>query len=1132
VLEGHQGRVSSVGWSADGQRLVSGGDDGAVRLWMAASGQPLAVLEGHQGRVSSVGWSADGQQLASGGADGTVRLWDVVCGRQLAVLEGHQGPVRSVGWNADGQRLASGGADGTVSVWEAASGRQLAVLEGHKGPVLTVGWSADGQRLASGGAYGTVRLWDVVSSRHLAVLKGHQGPVRSVGWSADGQRLATGGSDGTVRLWETASGRELAVLEGHQDWVRSVSWSPDGQRLASGGADGTVRLWDVASGRELAVLEGHKSWVRSVGWSADGQRLASGGKDATVRVWDAASGRQLAVLEGHKDWVNSVGWSPDGHCLASGGLDGTVRVWDAASGSELAVLEGHQGRVSSVGWSRDPGGLWSADSSGLVLLWQIESAQRQSLPASDEALTYTNAKVLVVGDSGAGKTGLTRRLATGTFEESDGSTVGAWCSHWPLPQAAAADEPEREIWLWDFGGQADQRLIHQLFLDRAALVLLLFDADREEVLEGLRDWQTALLRSLPEPVPQLLVAARVDAGFRASRSRLQRFAAEQGMALLETSAKQGDGCEQLRAAIAAAIPWEQLTRRTSPRLFRWIKAEILRLRDQGEVLLTYKDLRERLRQRLLAGESADESSALTGLPPSALDDPTLTTVLGLLDGPGVLRQLEYGSYVLLKPEWLSVYGQAVVRSLRQAEPQLGALPVGAIAAGQLALQDERLKDGVEEQVLLAELERQLQERRICLRQGGQLVFPSHCGRERPANPALPEPFVSYAVRGWLDEIHATLVVSLAETRVFNLQELWRDAAAFRTPASPRAMALQLRRDNASEGVVTLHMAPGVSAAERVQFAQLVDHHLRQSAEQVERRRHWSCPYCHAPKGNETVLMGRLKRDGTKARVSCDACDRSFPLWDNLEQLFAEPTLRQTVEALSREQVPQLTSRRKGKLLVLEVGARLSSANQKWLEIPGDEDDGLDLQLEFTDDNGIGTGRYLYLQLKAGPSHLRRRADGQEIFRIQNPRWIHTWTQQPGPVMLVIGRPAGPDPDLALLGDLGLDPELDPDPETDGPGWDRLGPFETLQGFGSSLGQRRFRSAGDPRFPFSASSPDQRAFPDVRWMEISSVLQAELDAGRRPEQIKQIPFNGEQLDLASVLRWRRRILDAAAPPGQP
>ena len=406
-----------------------------------------------------------------------------------------------------------------------------------------------------------------------------------------------------------------------------------------------------------------------------------------MRVWEAASGREITCLEGHKERVLSVGWSPDGARLASGGEDGTVRVWEAASGRELALLEGPKNGVWSLGLSRE-GGLWAAGAFGLVLLWPAAGAASPPLGGSEgESRLYTNAKVLVVGDSGAGKTGLTRRLATGTFQPSE-STVGAWATQWPLPQPAAPGAPEREVWLWDFGGQADQRLIHQLFLDRAALVLLVFDASREEVIEGLRDWQLALRRTLKQPPPQLLVAARVDAGFGASRSRLQRYAAESGSRFLETSAMEGTGCPELTRAIQEAIPWDALPRHSSPLLFQQLKTEILRLRDGGEALLTTKDLSERLRHKL-----------------PNVDAATLRTVLGLLDGPGVLKQLDYGDYVLLKPEWLGVYGQIVVRALRQADRQLGALPVGAIAAAALpfAADQPRLLPA-EEQILLARSE--------------------------------------------------------------------------------------------------------------------------------------------------------------------------------------------------------------------------------------------------------------------------------------------------------------------------------------------------------------------------------------------------------------------------------------------
>jgi hypothetical protein len=84
--------------------------------------------------------------------------------------------------------------------------------------------------------------------------------------------------------------------------------------------------------------------------------------------------------------------------------------------------------------------------------------------------------------------------------------------------------------------------------------------------------------------------------------------------------------------------------------------------------------------------------------------------------------------------------------------------------------------------------------------------------------------------------------------------------------------------------------------------------------------------------------------------------------------------------------------------------------------------------------------------------------------------------------------------------------------------------------GGADGFARFDPDLKQELSFFAERPGSRRFPDVRWMEISSVLQQELAAGRSPGQIKQIEFVGETLDLASVLQWRRRIVEGEASVG--
>jgi hypothetical protein len=60
-------------------------------------------------------------------------------------------------------------------------------------------------------------------------------------------------------------------------------------------------------------------------------------------------------------------------------------------------------------------------------------------------------------------------------------------------------------------------------------------------------------------------------------------------------------------------------------------------------------------------------------------DETLQTVIGLLDGPGVVKELEYGTYILLAPDWINACAPAVIRTLRSVKNDLGGLPLRGIA---------------------------------------------------------------------------------------------------------------------------------------------------------------------------------------------------------------------------------------------------------------------------------------------------------------------------------------------------------------------------------------------------------------------------------------------------------------------
>jgi hypothetical protein len=265
------------------------------------------------------------------------------------------------------------------------------------------------------------------------------------------------------------------------------------------------------------------------------------------------------------------------------------------------------------------------------------------------------------------------------------------------------------------------------------------------------------------------------------------------------------------------------------------------------------------------------------------------------------------------------------------------------------------------------------------------------------------------VQGYLDDIYATLVVKLAQNAAFTIENLWRDAADFMALGQTKRMGLNLARNSggySGSGTISVFFDQAISEREQIIFANYIHTHLHASCEQVTRQRNYLCAHCGEIKNSSAALLKKLERDGEQAHAACDNCDKPIKLWDEQEQLFASEEVREQVARMQTQDAIALSASRKGKLLTLEVAARIASCDHKSYEIPQPEDEGIDMVLEFTErdasGNARGSGKNLYLQLKSGNSHLKRRKDGTEIFTIKKAEWVDYWLKQPGPVMLVIG----------------------------------------------------------------------------------------------------------------------------------
>jgi WD40 repeat protein len=145
-----------------GQALIGCQKAQEARLIDLKRKECMQRFAGHRGwlrgaAVTSVAFSGDGRRVLTGSLDGTARVWDMNDGAEQVRFTGHGRGVVGVAFLPDG-RAVSAGEDGTVRVWESSTAKELARFA-HGARICCLACAGAGRRVLSGASDGVVRLW-------------------------------------------------------------------------------------------------------------------------------------------------------------------------------------------------------------------------------------------------------------------------------------------------------------------------------------------------------------------------------------------------------------------------------------------------------------------------------------------------------------------------------------------------------------------------------------------------------------------------------------------------------------------------------------------------------------------------------------------------------------------------------------------------------------------------------------------------------------------------------------------------------------------------------------------------------------------------------------------------------------
>jgi GTPase SAR1 family protein/nucleotide-binding universal stress UspA family protein len=772
-------------------------------------------------------------------------------------------------------------------------------------PGLT--WSQGGDKLAFRDDNGQGRLVGLsgpISAHGAEPRVSAFGPATAMAFTPDGDRLAVLAPSlpGRMTLMLIRANREVIwervltrdrMSSRHLEGV-NLALSPDGRLLACTTGTSTVWVFDATTGRPVRQFDDHSQTVTGLGW-IDDEWIISASTDATLQVWRLDGSVSSTVVETIaaagmvyvRERCTALVWSARGELLAWSLAGTPAQLWYRDPPSRSVAAHFTRLAVSAV-----DGMLALIDAGATELALVSDWDRAVSTPAV--TTTYANAKVLLLGDSGVGKSGLAMVLAGEEFRATE-STHGRRI--WRLP---ASEEPDssgdnRDVLLWDLAGQPGYRIVHQLHLEGAALALILFDAKSETApLAGVQHWARAVRHAHPVAAGGLttfLVAARADrGGINVSNQRIRKLMADFALdEYFKTSAKEGTNIDLLRSRLLSAIDWARIPEATSTALFAAVKQFVVDQKSSGSLLTPVDELCRMFLAAVPSGlellSEQEQPQELADDGPQEISSASLTSVfegcIARLESAGLVKRLKFGDYVLLQPELLDTYAGAIVNAARDEPDGLGSILETKVVDLEFAVPStDRVEEGRQERLLVFATLEELLQYELVLREptedSVQLVFPSAYRRDLPESETPKGDGVVFRFEGPIQNVYAALIVRLTRSNRFTRIATWQSAARFAAGAGYCTVVLKFDGEGKGELWIGYDQVPELL---RRQFEHFVHAHLdrRATLGSVTRERQYSCPHDGTAFTAEQVQQ--VIRRG-RPSILCPVCENRVSLRDD------------------------------------------------------------------------------------------------------------------------------------------------------------------------------------------------------------------------------------------------------------
>lgn len=339
----HTNFIYGVGFSPDGNHLVSVGGDRKIYLYDGKTGEVKSELtdsDGHNGSIFGVSWSKDSRSIVTCSGDRTVKTWDVDAGKvthtwtfgdTLNVADQQVGVV----WpsRADGT-IISLSLSGDLNYLNASSSKPAKVLSGHSKNItaLTVAGADSQPTLWTGDYEGRLCAWDVSKGTAETVEgEGHGAIISGVAaiQTSDNPKIFSVGWDDKIRTTDVGARTFLGKPTSLSSQPKAITCTSD-SLIVVAQLESVIVYRDGEEDGELPLK------TSPTALAAQNTTVAIGGNDSSLRVFIVSPGkapRQAAIIDKvSTSAISALAFSNDASLLAVGTANGKIYVYKLSSG--------------------------------------------------------------------------------------------------------------------------------------------------------------------------------------------------------------------------------------------------------------------------------------------------------------------------------------------------------------------------------------------------------------------------------------------------------------------------------------------------------------------------------------------------------------------------------------------------------------------------------------------------------------------------------------------------------------------------------------------------------------------------------------------------------------------------------